>query len=117
MTLQLNLELDVPAETLEADVAAFEETRTAFEQHGDEVPSLADLAKFMSSGDADPDLVAEANERLAMGPGHLRSRRPPMAAVARNPDCPESRMRLHRLTLQFLTKTNGTIHPRYHSTR
>ena len=66
MTLQLNLELDVPAETLEADVAAFEETRTAFEQHGDEVPSLADLVKFMSSGDADPDLVAEANERLAM---------------------------------------------------
>ena len=46
MTLQLNLELDVPAETLEADVAAFEETRTAFEQHGDEVPSLADLGIF-----------------------------------------------------------------------
>ena len=89
MILQLNLELDVPAETLEADVAAFEETRTAFEQHGDEVPSLADLVKFMSSGDADPDLVAEANERLAMTLGTSGAGRPPMAAVARNPDCPE----------------------------
>ena len=71
MTPQLNLDLEpeVADEVLAADGEAFEETRTAFEQHGDEAPSLADLAQFMASGDADADLVAEANQRLAAALG------------------------------------------------
>ena len=75
MTLQLNLGLEheVTAETLAADVAAFEETRAAFAQHGDDAPSLANLSRFMVRGDADPDLVAEANERLAVALGAPRA--------------------------------------------
>ena len=71
MTLQLNLDLapEVTDEVLVADGEAFEETRTAFVQHGDEAPSLADLAGFIASGDADTDLVAEANQRLAVALG------------------------------------------------
>ena len=56
-------------EVLAADGEAFEETRTAFAQHGDEAPSLTDLAQFLASGDADTDLVAEANQRLAVALG------------------------------------------------
>ena len=71
MTPQLNLdlELEVPDEVLVADGEAFEETRTAFSQHGDEAPALAELARFMTSGDADTDLVAEANQRLVVALG------------------------------------------------